>query len=90
MSQSLTANQLKEQHADAYQNLEKILSDLHKDNLERFMQLYGFVDVKHVINHYMKYVSEGDQLVLREPGGALYHWDTQKNEWVLKGSVFVN
>lgn len=87
---TMTAAQLKEQNGEAYSQLEGVLKKLHTEDLNRFMELYGYTDVKHVINHYMKYVGDGDGLVMTDPSGRIFRWSADKHEWALSGSLYLN
>lgn len=89
MTNELTAAQLKEKNPAAWSMLEEVYNKLHKDELGRYMELYGFVKVDVLINHHVKYMDEGGVLTMIDPRGAIFRWKDATG-WVKSGSVFVN
>ena len=90
MHNNLTAAQLKEQNPEAYSLLVEVFNKLHTDDLEKYMQMYGYVDVNHVLTHYIKYANDDGIISLTDTSGLIFKWNVIKQEWIKSGSLYLN
>lgn len=91
MSNTLTPAQFKEQLPQAYSVMEEAYKRLREESHEDFMKVYGYVDVEHVLTHYIKYQNNDGVFAATDSHvGRIFKWDPKLSEWEVTGSLDLN